>query len=124
MDPKKDARICKKYPALYRQRNLPMTQTCLFWGLECGNGWEKIIDELSEAIVKAGNNQVKATQVKEKYGTLHFYVDYANEEVDSLILRAEIKSSKTCEVCGKPGKLNNGPWYSVRCPKCRAKENK
>ena len=88
-----------------------------------GDGWFKIIDELSAAIVKLDKN-VKASQVKEKYGTLRFYTDGHTDEVDKLIDEAEAKSVVTCEVCGKPGKMRGKSWLSIRCDSCWKKENK
>ena len=41
------AEIIEKCPILYGQHNLPMTQTCMCWGIECGSGWRDTINELS-----------------------------------------------------------------------------
>lgn len=72
--------IMKKCPVLYRQRKLPMTQTCMCWGIDCGPGWREPINNLSVAIEVINNDvgrkygfAVEAVQVKEKYGTLRFY---------------------------------------------------
>lgn len=37
------------------------------------------------------------------------------EMIDNQIRIANNKSSKTCEVCGKPGKLNNKGWIFAAC---------
>ncbi len=37
-----------RYPHLYRQKNLPMSQTCMCWGFSCDDGWFVIIDSLSK----------------------------------------------------------------------------
>ena len=54
-------------------------------------------------------------QAKEKFGTLRFYVSTENEAIETAIQWAEMRSSKTCEVCGKPGKLSGPGWLSTVC---------
>lgn len=56
-----------------------------------------------------------ATQVKEKFGGLRFYIDGGNDEHYALINFAELLSYNTCEVCGKPGKANRNGWITTRC---------
>lgn len=58
-----------------------------------------------------------ADQVKEKYGTLRFYVSNANKTHYKLISMAEHMSAKTCEVCGKPSTPNKERtgWITTRC---------
>ena len=65
--------LLKTYPNLYRQHTLPMQQTCMCWGFECGDGWFTIIDNLSKRITEI-NPDVEAFQVKEKFGGLRFYI--------------------------------------------------
>jgi hypothetical protein len=40
-------KIFKKYPLLYGDRTKPMQETCMCWGLDVGNGWYDLIDEVS-----------------------------------------------------------------------------
>jgi hypothetical protein len=69
-------------------------------------------------------NKVEACQVKEKFGTLRFYVDTASDVDDEacrLISEAEAESARTCEECGAPGKSTaKNFWYKTLCDKCRA----
>ena len=58
-----------------------------------------------------------ATQVKEKYGTLRFYVNGATEEQWAYITFAEAMSAVTCEVCGDRGRRNQSGWVVTRCRK-------
>ena len=67
-------------PILYNQRKLPCTETCMCWGIEAGEGWLKPLTKLSKRLEDINNAwwpllhiRVQADQVKEKYGTLHFY---------------------------------------------------
>lgn len=66
----------------------------------------------------------RAAQVKEKFGTLRFYMTHQTEEMSDIIRTAEMKSAKTCEECGKPGKLKGHGWYSLRCSSCWKKDQK
>ena len=61
--------------------------------------------------------QVVAIQVKEKFGTLRFYVTGGDTITDHLISFAEGMSGVTCEECGAPGTRNSGGWIKVRCEK-------
>ena len=58
---------------------------------------------------------VVATDVKEKYGALRFYVYGADEYVHGLIQMAEAMSMITCETCGSPGKERGGGWTRTLC---------
>ena len=65
---------------LYCQKDLPMTQSCMCWGWEIDDGWQKRVQELSYALETLNvlfydkyKVRIQAEQVKEKFGTLHFY---------------------------------------------------
>lgn len=111
-----DDYITQNHPLLYKHHKL----------LECGPGWYPLINELSdklETIIREGKWDEDytpcASQVKEKYGTLRFYMSTETEEMFKLIEEYEKKSAKICEFCGKEGKMReaNG-WYSTRCDEC------
>ena len=63
-----------------------------------------------------------ASQVKEKFGGLRFYVDRATEKHYDYINFAENMSYRTCEVCGSPGKRYTDGWHQVLCD-AHAKED-
>jgi len=96
---------------------------------DCGDGWYKIIKDLSaklEPILVEYKTDdpdgwkyglYRAAQVKEKFGTLRFYLDGGTEACQKFIREAEVKSAKTCELCGKPGKLRRGNWFRTLCQK-------
>jgi len=44
-----DKALCAKYPKIFAERNLPMTETCMCWGFP-GDGWYHILDALCSAI--------------------------------------------------------------------------
>ena len=105
---KKVNTLIDKYPKLLGN---------LTFGIECGDGWFDLIDRLCEDILKVDPTTV-ATQVKEKYGTLRFYVSSAEDEVFDLIDEAEDASSEICEECGEPGKIEGKMWFKTLCKKC------
>lgn len=59
--------------------------------------------------------QVVATQIKEKFGTLRFYYHGGDDYIRGLEAMADSMSSVTCEECGKPGKLRSGGWIRTLC---------
>lgn len=92
------------------------------WGFECGPGWYKIIEKLTDdihAIMARDNLDTVATTVKEKYGTLRFYLSSTPKEIQDLIKKATKETETTCERCGEPGQIShNGCWVKVRCKTC------
>jgi len=46
MNEKLDAKLCETYPKLFVNRNAPMQETCMCWGIATGDGWYNIIDQL------------------------------------------------------------------------------
>lgn len=88
---------------------------------ECGDGWVELIAALSTEITahaKVTGLDTVATQVKEKHGSLRYYVDFGDDEICRLIDEAEEKSESICEVCGKPGRLMRSGWLKTRCEPC------
>ena len=128
-----DNALCVKYPKIFAQRNLPMTETCMCWGFSCGDGWYKILDSLCYQIQNyidwkqeqkekygrgEGCKQVVAVQVKEKFGGLRFYYEGGDEHISGMVRMAEEWAVNTCEKCGETGKyqVTNG-WHYVACDK-------
>jgi hypothetical protein len=56
-----------------------------------------------------------ASQVKEKFGGLRFYVQAATDKHYSYISFAESMSYRTCEECGAPGKTYTDGWHRTMC---------
>lgn len=119
-------KLYAKYPKIFADKDKSMQETCMCWGIETGSGWYDIIDDLckqiQEYIDESGCEQVIATQVKEKFGTLRFYFYGGDDTVDRMVLDAERKSYITCEECGKPGTSNDRGWIRVRCGDCDEKD--
>lgn len=83
--------LCKLTPILYSGRKLPITQNLMPFGFECGDGWYTPIRRLSVKLEVLNvelckyNVMVQAVQVKEKFGTLHFYYHVIPTDTDGEI---------------------------------------
>jgi len=119
-----DEYLCKVFPKIFAERNLPMQETAMCWGFNCGDGWFNIINQLCQNIQhhidwknkeKEVVAQVVVSQVKEKYGTLRFYYSGGDDTIDGMVSMAESMSGVTCEECGNIGESNNGGWIKVLC---------
>jgi hypothetical protein len=123
MSPDKDKALCEKYPKIFANRGGDMRETCMSWGLACGDGWYGLLDRLCSLLQwdtdKNGHPQVVAFQVKEKYGTLRFYTCGSDERQYGMISFAEHESGYICEVCGLPGEINEAGWMYTRCEEHR-----
>ena len=61
----------------------------------------------------------KAMQVKEKFGTMRFYMSACTEEMNAVADECENKSCTICEDCGKPGVLRDDlGWILTLCDTC------
>jgi len=118
-----DEQLCREFPNLYRNRNGSMRETCMCWGFDVGEGWFQLIYDLSKKleaeILKQPEEERQyycASQVKEKYAGLRFYMEGSTNEMEELIQKAEEKSGKTCEICGAPGEVRvHHGWYYTSC---------
>jgi hypothetical protein len=118
-----DEQLCREFPNLYKNRNGSMQETCMCWGFDCDSGWFQLIYDLSKKleaeILKQPEEERQhycASQVKEKYAGLRFYMNCSTDEMQKFIEEAEEKSEKTCEVCGAPGKVReHHMWYYCSC---------
>jgi len=134
MKPELQNKLFELYPSIFRQKDLPMSQTCMCWGIDTGDGWYNTLDTLCDQIQNHLKNNlqkdqdptvvnVEATQVKEKFGGLRFYYNGGDEFIEGLVWMAEAISYRTCEECGSPGTSNNTGWIKTLCPPCRDKDN-
>lgn len=126
MDSKLQNQLYDKYPRIFRQKDLSITESCMPWGIDTNDGWYDIIERLCDKIARYSLGKdwhVEAIQVKEKFGGLRFYIDGGDDQIDKFVEEAISESYKTCEVCGKPGKPNKEGWIVTLCLKCRRKRN-
>lgn len=110
------------FPRLFRRKIMSPSQTYIFSGFECDDGWFDLIWRLSamiEDVLKKESQEGYARQVKEKWGGLRFYMDgWHDEEIEGLIRQAEINSRKICELCGKTGILRKRRIWKTLCDEC------
>jgi hypothetical protein len=131
--------LMRKYDGIFRERTLPMTHTCMCWGLDVSDGWEKLLENLCArlaGIERLTGVKVIARQVKEKYGTLRFYYDVnpgtvpgdiaslAEDLIDQIVSKAEHDSGHTCESCGELGKIRDSGWTVTLCDNCFEKRER
>ena len=64
-----DNALCVKYPKIFAQRNMDMTETCMCWGFCCGDGWYDLIDTLCSLLTS------KYLQAKDRYESAKEYFD-------------------------------------------------
>ena len=133
--------LFKKYPKIFIQKDLSIEESCMAWGITCGDGWYNLIDTLCSQIehhLECYNNRetrsaekegklipleviFEASQVKEKFGGLR-YSGVADDATRGFITMAEAMSFHICDICGNQGKLgtsSNSSWLSTRCGKHR-----
>ena len=73
------------------------------------------VDDAKSRVEEEAEKVPTVVQVKEKFGTLRFYVNGATETQYNYISFAESMSACTCETCGKPGKRLGGGWIYTSC---------
>jgi hypothetical protein len=125
-------KIFEAYPNIFRQKDLPQTQTAMCRGISCGDGWYTIINELcaniqNHVINENRNNPeednmiCEALQVKEKFGGLRFYIHGGDDFIKGLVSLAESLSYRTCSECGNKSTQNkkNRGWVHTLCDTCR-----
>lgn len=93
-------------------------------GFDAGVGWFPLLHALVGALQlwnQSHENEppVVAIQIKEKFGTLRFYVGAAPAAIHDLIHIAERASEEICEGCGAAGVLVEvGSWRRTLCQRC------
>ena len=144
MDAALEKKLAEKFPKILRDMGGSPMKTCMAWGLECGNGWYKLLEDSMEKIqlvcdlaTSSGTpTQLVASQIKEKFGTLSFYYFTEGEPsrftpeksrlvadiLSDLIACAERESASVCEETGERGALcARGGWLrTLSRPAARA----
>jgi hypothetical protein len=126
-----EERLYAAFPDLYSQHTLDTTQSRMCDGFSHGDGWFRIILELStklasiiEADPKVDPKTCTVSQVKEKFGTPRYYMHRSTPEMMKAIGEAEAQSGITCETCGQDGRLRGEDWLRTLCDKCEGKREK
>lgn len=117
--------LLNAYPNLYKHLRY----------FDCGSGWFDLINKLSsgleELVADTNSNRPEdfsdiytcASQVKEKYGGLRFYITCGTDAMYDLINKAEDESEHICELCGSPGVIQKRcGWLTCLCGRCLLKQ--
>lgn len=119
----------------YIKKNVDSRQPIALFGIESPSGWDGILSKMLdswEASCKKFNAPeeiIYIEQIKEKFGELRVYFALLHEsddlykELNEALDKAEAASRETCQVCGKPGEVIDGPWITVLCEDCGPKNN-
>jgi hypothetical protein len=128
MNEKNVQRLKAEFPLMFR--NIDQ------YGIATRDGWFELIFNLTanvEAVCKRHGITNEGTpyvvQIKEKFGTLRYSLRWDSETPEKVTaaireLReiADQESSRTCERCGKPGRMYSDGPYMVRCKTCYENE--
>lgn len=99
--------------ARYSIPNPPVMSDCL-------PGWLPLVEELVQDLIKMGWDR-DLHQIKEKFGTLRFYIGQDTPEMRERIMEAEKRTSSICDTCGCFAQLIKRPNWIVRCDDCYRK---
>ena len=79
------------------------------------DGWNDLVERLTDMVIAIDPN-IQIEQVKEKFCGLRYYVTTESTDAKFLIETAEDASERTCQVCGKDGKIVGDRWAVCLCP--------
>ena len=116
-----EQRLVERWPSWFNLEGV-IQKTLMPFGFVHGDGWFDLLWQLCERlepIVRAAEREsgrpFEVLQVKEKFGGLRVYMNISNDAISALIENAELESTQTCEVCGKPRTRRGEGWNTTRC---------
>lgn len=117
-------KLVNDFPTLFRQWHLSPAESCLGRGIECWDGWYRIIRNLCQKLVDLKLDKfVEFAQIKQKFAILTIYLESKKEDIiipqdaHALVLRAAHQSEVICELCGERGKKRSGNYMLTLCDK-------
>lgn len=116
-----ELKILNDFPEIMEEIELTPRESCLAFGVNCGEGWHDILYDLLRDIyiyTQQNNIDIKVNQIKEKFGTLNVYLSDYPEVIKCLLCEAEKKSAVTCEFCGAEGEIRPLSWIKTLCQDC------
>jgi hypothetical protein len=97
-----DEYLCKVYPKMMVNRNLHMTETCMCWGFECGDGWFPILNQLMGNIQHHIDWKEKQRKWAIDYNEMAAQAKAGNfdlfEEANKSLTDEEYKNEKLAEI--------------------------
>lgn len=120
-----EEKIMKDFP-WFEARNVWTNEKCGFpMPCSCGDGWFDLIYNICKELqeyyksIGANINELRILQIKEKWGTLSFYIGNYYGEANKIIEKYKKISEITCECCGAEGTIKHrGSWLRTLCNKC------
>lgn len=116
--------LTESYSTIFKDMGGHPKYTGMAFGIECHDGWFKILDEacrkIQNVVEESGCEPVVAFQIKEKWAGMRFYYHGGNDKVLEIVDALEKESNRTCELCGTEwlvGITGHG-WILRRCVNC------
>lgn len=116
-------KLFEAFPAIFAEKDLSEQESCMHWGITCGDGWFDLVWGLCADLQSAADcgiiEQPVAAQVKEKLGGLRFYLNHHDNFANTLVSESEEIAWETCENCGSTDDIRTTKGYISRlCPPC------
>ena len=104
-----------------KQLNRPRRVRNGWYGFDVPHGWSLIVVDLHQQLTSRWPDY-EVHQAKEKYGGLRYYCSVEGyPEAEKLIEQAEQQAQRTCQVCGRDGKLREREgWLATLCDELNA----
>jgi hypothetical protein len=127
-DPKEEFRnkLTNRF-SFYNWTNANGTQS--YTAISIKSGWYNLLWDISLEIEKelakdAKKQLFKVFEVYQKYGEMNFRNTYYSDNIERLLLEAEDRSNKICEMCGQLGGLREERMFILTlCDECNSKRN-
>jgi len=116
-----EEKLARRWPSWFSLTGDPRL-TLMPFGFQHRDGWFNILwrlcvdlEPLVAELEKETGERFEVVQVKQKFGTLRFYVSHHTDAIDDRIAETQLESSRTCEICGQPGRTRRGGWIQTLC---------
>jgi len=137
--------LYEKYPEFFVEKDWDIKNTCMCWGIQCGDGWFNLLDSTCMKVkdyltsLQKSLQSFKFQSIKEKYGYLDImhsltdckedsctFSDYQRNAIDDIIEGASSDSEYTCELCGstRGARVAGFSYFQALCSYCYHKEHK
>lgn len=125
MSPENTAKLAAICPKGFHHLGGDPRETCMAWGVDCGDGWFGILERMCQRIQEQMQKDPEHMQtfafdqIKEKFGTLRVYFHGGNKMADEFVGQAERESETTCEACGSTEGIGRTSGYiQTLCKNC------
>jgi len=93
-----EQKLYNDFPKLFRQKDLPITESAMGWGIDTPDEWFDVIYKACNLIqghCDSIEEQIEFTQIKEKFGLLRMYCSEYDSYINGVIdMASEIVSDK------------------------------